>query len=165
MAAPPDVHTPRSQAAHPRRQEASLSSRVVRRLNRHFLEGQNRMSKYFLAAIGSLSIGLITWMAVLNGQDRLTWDHWDVAKRGVIYRSGQLTADQLTQAVERYKLRTVVSLHLPGKRVEDERALAKKLGVDFVNLPMPGDGFGEEPQFREFLKIVDDPARRPVVVH
>ncbi len=123
------------------------------------------MSKYFLAAIALFSAGLITWMSILNSQDRLTWDHFDAAKRGLIYRSGQLTAEQLTQAVERYKIRTVVSLHLPGKKVEDERALAKKLRIDFVNLPMPGDGFGEEPQFREFLKIADDPARTPLLVH
>ena len=30
---------------------------------------------------------------------------------------------------------------------------------------MPGDGFGEEWQFREILKIIDDPERRPVLVH
>ena len=34
-----------------------------------------------------------------------------------------------------------------------------------MNLPMPGDGFGEEWQFREILKIIDDPERRPVLVH
>src|SRR5262249_18498886 len=38
-------------------------------------------------------------------------------------------------------------------------------GVDFVSLPMPGDGMGEEWQFREILKIVDDPDRRPILVH
>ena len=30
---------------------------------------------------------------------------------------------------------------------------------------MPGDGFGEEWQFREILKILDDPERRPALVH
>ncbi len=49
--------------------------------------------------------------------------------------------------------------------METERALAARIKVDFVNLPMPGDGFGEEWQFREILKIVDDPGRRPVLVH
>ena len=44
-------------------------------------------------------------------------------------------------------------------------ALSRELGMDFVNLPMPGDGFGEEWQFREILKIIDDPERRPVLVH
>ncbi len=42
-----------------------------------------------------------------------------------------------------------------------ERDLTRELGVDFVNLPMPGDGLGEEWQFREVLKILDDPDRRP----
>ena len=30
---------------------------------------------------------------------------------------------------------------------------------------MPGDGFGEEAQFRKVLELVDDPERRPVLVH
>ena len=30
---------------------------------------------------------------------------------------------------------------------------------------MPGDGFGEEAQFREVLAACDDPARRPVLIH
>ncbi len=30
---------------------------------------------------------------------------------------------------------------------------------------MPGDGFGEEAQFRKVLEVVDDPQRRPVLVH
>ncbi|HZW30425.1 MAG TPA: protein tyrosine phosphatase, partial [Isosphaeraceae bacterium] len=46
-----------------------------------------------------------------------------------------------------------------------ERDLTGRLGVDFVNLPMPGDGLGEEWQFREILKVLDDPERRPALVH
>jgi protein-tyrosine phosphatase len=53
----------------------------------------------------------------------------------------------------------------PGEELWAERALTRKLGVDFVNLPMPGDGLGEEWEFREILKVLDDPARRPVLVH
>ena len=53
----------------------------------------------------------------------------------------------------RYGIRTVVNFQLPGKEMEIERALAARLGVGFVNLPMPGDGFGEEAQFRKVLEI------------
>jgi protein tyrosine/serine phosphatase len=105
------------------------------------------------------------WLIVLDRQGRLVWDHWDEAKRGVLYRSGQLTGDQLTAAVRRHGIRTVVNLQMPGDELAAERDLCARLGVDFVNLPMPGDGFGEEWQFREILKITDDPQRRPVVVH
>jgi protein-tyrosine phosphatase len=105
------------------------------------------------------------WLIMLDRQSRLVWDHWDETKRGILYRSGQLTGDQLTAAVQRHGIRTIVNLQMPGEQLTTERALSARLGVDFVNLPMPGDGFGEEWQFREILKITDDPRRRPVLVH
>ena len=105
------------------------------------------------------------WRIVLDRQGRQVWDHWDEAKRGVLYRSGQLTGDQLTAAIKRHGIRTVINLQMPGDELAAERELCARLGVDFVNLPMPGDGFGEEWQFREILKITDDPQRRPAVVH
>jgi protein tyrosine phosphatase (PTP) superfamily phosphohydrolase (DUF442 family) len=105
------------------------------------------------------------WLIVLDRQGRLVWDHWDETKRGILYRSGQLTASQLTEATRRYGIRTVVNLQMPGEEMAAERELTRELGVDFVNLPMPGDGFGEEWQFREILKIIDNPERRPVLVH
>jgi protein tyrosine phosphatase (PTP) superfamily phosphohydrolase (DUF442 family) len=104
-------------------------------------------------------------LIVLDRQNRLLWDHWDVVKPGILYRSGQLTAAQLTEAVGRYGIRTVVSFQLPGKDMEKERQVARDLGIGFVNLPMPGDGFGEEAQFRKVLEVVDQPERRPVLVH
>jgi protein-tyrosine phosphatase len=123
------------------------------------------MRKVIFGLIPVAAALLAAWLVVLDRQGRLVWDHWDEAKRGVLYRSGQLTRDQLTEAVRRHNIRTVVNLQMPGPEMDAERALAARLKVDFVNLPMPGDGFGEEWQFREILKIVDDPARRPVLVH
>jgi protein tyrosine phosphatase (PTP) superfamily phosphohydrolase (DUF442 family) len=104
-------------------------------------------------------------MIVLDRQNRLIWDHWDVVKPGILYRSGQLTGDQLRAAVGRFGIKTVVNFQLPGKEMERERTLARELSIGFVNLPMPGDGFGEEAQFRKVLELVDDPERRPVLVH
>ena len=105
------------------------------------------------------------WLTVETRRNRLVWDHFDVVKRGQLYRSGQLNPDQLRQANRQYGLRTVVSFQIAGEGVERERAIAREMGVDFLDLPMPGDGFGQEGQFREVLKAVDDPARRPVLVH
>jgi protein tyrosine phosphatase (PTP) superfamily phosphohydrolase (DUF442 family) len=113
----------------------------------------------------AIGAGAGVWLAVESRHNRLVWDHWDVVKRGYLYRSGQLNPKQLDDAINRYGLRTVVSLQLPGEGVEAEREIARKNGIDFLNLPMPGDGFGQEWQFREFLKAVDDPHRRPVLVH
>ena len=123
------------------------------------------MRKVLLGLLILASAGLAGWMIVLDRQNRLVWDHWDVVKPGILYRSGQFTVDQLTDAVRRYGIRTVVNFQLGGRELEAERALARKLGIGFVNLAMPGDGFGEEAQFRKVLEIVDEPQRRPVLVH
>jgi len=117
------------------------------------------------AAVAAAGTVVGVWLTLQTRQNRLVWDHFDTVKRGVLYRSGQLNADQLARAVRTYGLRTVVSFQIGGEGVEAERAEAKRLGVDFLSLPMPGDGFGREGQFREVLKAVDDPDRRPVLVH
>lgn len=121
--------------------------------------------RFGIAVAVGVILALSAWLTVETKKNRLVWDHWDVVKPGFLYRSGQLNEDQLTEAVQRYGLRTVVSLHLPGPDVEAERALVEQLGAEFLHQPMPGDGFGREDQFREILKAVDDPARRPVLVH
>jgi protein tyrosine/serine phosphatase len=123
------------------------------------------MRRILLGAILAAGAAVAGWMAVLDRQNRLRWDHWDVVKPGVLYRSGQLNGDQLTEAVRRYGIKTVVNFQLPGREMQEERALAKSLNVGFVNLPMPGNGFGREEQFRKVLELVDDEARRPVLVH
>jgi len=123
------------------------------------------MGKVILGLLSAGGIALTGYLIALDRQNRLVWDHWDVVKPGVLYRSGQLTEPQLVAAVERYGIRTVVNFQLPGRETETERALTRRLGVGFVNLPMPGDGFGEEAQFRKVLELVDDPQRRPVLVH
>jgi protein tyrosine/serine phosphatase len=105
------------------------------------------------------------WLISLDRRGRLVWDHWDEVKRGVLYRSGQLSPDQLTEAVKRYNIRTIINLQWPGEEMQEERGLAGRLGVAFLNLPMPGDGLGEEWQFREVLKTLDDPDRQPALVH
>ncbi|AMV37027.1 fused DSP-PTPase phosphatase/NAD kinase-like protein [Planctomyces sp. SH-PL62] len=123
------------------------------------------MRRILLGAILAASAVAAVWMAVLDRQNRLRWDHWDVVKPGVLYRSGQLTSDQLAEAVSRYGIKTVINLQLPGGEAAVERDVAKRLNIGYVNLPMPGDGFGREEQFRKVLEVVDDPDRRPALVH
>ena len=113
----------------------------------------------------ALAAGVAAYLTVETQRNRLVWDHFDVVKPGVLYRSGQLNPVQLEAAIRRYGIRTVVNFQMSGEGVEVERALARTLGIDFMNLPMPGDGFGQEAQFRAALAAVDNPDRRPVLVH
>ncbi|QEH36432.1 hypothetical protein OJF2_49960 [Aquisphaera giovannonii] len=123
------------------------------------------MRKVVLGLLVLTGAGAVGWLIHLDRRNRLVWDHWDTVKPGILYRSGQLTGDQLAAAARRYGIRTVVNFQLPGKEMKAERELAASLGIGFVNLPMPGDGFGEQSQFRKVLEVVDDPDRRPVLVH
>ncbi len=118
------------------------------------------MRKVFSGLVPLAAVIVAVWLITLDRQGQLLWDHWDEVKRGILYRSGQLTSEQLTEAVKRYQIRTVINLQWPGEEMKEERALSRRLGVDFVNLPMPGDGLGEEKQFREVLKILDDADRQ-----
>lgn len=115
------------------------------------------------AAIVTTAIGLTVGTQYLT-QDKV-WDRFDTVKPGVLYRSGQLTTEQLKDAIDRYGIRTVVNFQVRDRTLVEEENLVTGLGLKFVNLPMPGDGFGEERQFREFLTLMDDPASRPVLIH
>lgn len=118
-----------------------------------------------LLTLTAVAAGVGVWLTVETRRNRLVWDHFDVVKYDQLYRSGQLNPDQLRKAIRDLGIRTVVSFQITGRGVEQEREIAREMGVDFMNLPMPGDGFGREDQFREVLKAVDDPDRRPVLVH
>ena len=108
---------------------------------------------------------LVSTGAVAANYEAWVWDHFDVVKPGTLYRSGYLSEPQLEQAVKRYGIKTVVCLLRDAPDVDAERAILKRLGVDMLWLPMPGDGFGREDQFREALKAITDQERGPVLVH
>lgn len=123
------------------------------------------MSRILFGAVILASAGAALWLIARDHPSRRHWDHWDVVKPGILYRSGQLTGDQLTQAIQTFGIKTVVNFQLLDAELSAERELTESLGAEFVNLPMPGDGFGAEHQFREVLEAIDDPERRPVLVH
>jgi protein tyrosine/serine phosphatase len=116
-----------------------------------------------LAALSALAASC--WLMRESQRNRLVWDHFDVVKPGILYRSGQLNLDQLEAAVKIYGLKTIVSFQVASRSVAAERELAKRLKVDFLHLPMPGDGFGRADQFQAVVAACDDPDRRPVLIH
>lgn len=94
---------------------------------------------------------------------------------GKLYRSGQLNARGLEQAIGRFGIRTVINLQEeapnPALEGESEAKLCQRLGVNYVFLYCDslGDGdyeAGISPEaVRLFLAIVNDPANQPVLVH
>jgi tyrosine-protein phosphatase SIW14 len=100
---------------------------------------------------------------------------------GRFYRSGQMTAAGLRETVDRYGIKTVLNLqhenpdpHMPeswfGKPAVLESDLCKQLGVRYVLmtpdvLPQPNDLAKQPPVVADFLKLLDDPASYPILIH
>lgn len=88
---------------------------------------------------------------------------------GEIYRSGKLTPAALAEVVREHGIRTIVDFGAwpEGSRADrrEERAAAA-LGVERIRLPgLEGDSTGEVNGYVEALRIMNDPERRPVLVH
>ncbi|HKB02346.1 MAG TPA: tyrosine-protein phosphatase [Gemmataceae bacterium] len=99
------------------------------------------------------------------------WRHFHVVEDARLYRSGQLSPSALDRAVYEYGIRTVVSLRClarPGDvRLEnDEEAWCADHGVRYLRLnPAGWESPRGQANLELFLRTVDDPARRPVLVH
>lgn len=100
---------------------------------------------------------------------------------GVLYRSGQLTADGFRDAVQRFGIRTIVNCQnefpdpdLPLtfwlRETIRESELCRDLGVRYIHLDpdlidQRCDPAARPQVINEFLSIMDDPASRPVLLH
>ncbi|MBK7403359.1 MAG: tyrosine-protein phosphatase [Phycisphaerales bacterium] len=88
---------------------------------------------------------------------------------GQLYRSGKLTPAALTSVVRAHGIKTIVDLGAwpEGSRADTREArTAAALGVDRIRLPnVEGDSTGDVNTYVQALRIVNDPTRRPVLVH
>ncbi len=94
---------------------------------------------------------------------------------GVLYRSGQLSADGLERICHDYEIRTIITLreaHVPGEPQPDaaEEEFCAKMDVFHFRLPpkcwwSPEGGVPAEVNVRKFLEIMDDPKYHPVLIH
>jgi protein tyrosine phosphatase (PTP) superfamily phosphohydrolase (DUF442 family) len=100
---------------------------------------------------------------------------------GRFYRSGQMTASGLRETIERYGIKTVLNLQhespdplMPeswfGKPSVHESEVCRQRGVRYVLLtpdllPQPNDLSKPPLVVDDFLKLLDDPASYPVLIH
>lgn len=127
------------------------------------------MRRFMLGLKVAACIALIgaAWWLRLNYK-QFVWFHFVEVKPGVLYRSGQLSARQLEDAVRRYGLRTVVNLRTVGEdpaAFAAEAAACRRLGVEFVHLPMGYGAPETELQIDRFVKLARERVQRPILVH
>jgi protein tyrosine/serine phosphatase len=97
--------------------------------------------------------------------------HYGVVEKGVLYRCGQPTPQQLAQLIDRHHIKTVVALRGsrdpddPDAWEQDEREICQQHGVDFVTLPCNHKNPPTADQVKRFLDLMRDRNRHPALVH
>jgi len=85
---------------------------------------------------------------------------------GRLYRSGAVTPEQLKRLTRELHLRTVVSLLNPAAEVtRAERRAAERLGLRWINIPLPGNGASTAAQRERIKAALFDPDNAPLLVH
>lgn len=123
-----------------------------------------------LVVAGALLAALVVVSAGMVVRHRLGPKHLLTVTPGVLYRSGQLTPEQLEDVVTRYGIRTVVNLRSENERSRGdwyarEADRLEALDVTLVDLPM-NTGFppGDE-VLGAWLSLIGTPDRQPMLVH
>jgi protein tyrosine/serine phosphatase len=89
---------------------------------------------------------------------------------GVLYRSGQGSAMQFRNAIDREQIKTIVCLRQIEPQsaqewLDAERAVADERHVTFVHWPTPSGEPVSEESILQFLKMTQDSSRTPLLVH
>lgn len=116
-------------------------------------------------------VGLVSLPALAGG---LAWAwrarelprRFDVVVEGRLFRSGTITPEQLGRVKARYGVRRVLCLlDANAPETAAERAEAKRLELDWVNIPLTGDGASTPEQRELILKTLADVEHTPTLVH
>ena len=91
-----------------------------------------------------------------------------VVTEGKVYRSGELTPGALEHVVKENQIKTIVDLGAfrdDPVGEERERKTAAALGVMRYQMFLYGDASGNPNYYLQALRIMNDPAQQPVLVH
>ena len=95
--------------------------------------------------------------------------HLATVQDGALYRDGVRSLREFATDVRRVRPRTVVSLvddhEVAQPPFVDELAYCKANGIDVVRIPVQLGGWPTGQQIEQFLAVVADASRRPVLVH
>ena len=84
---------------------------------------------------------------------------------GKLYRSGQLSSEDLAKACEQHGIKTIINLRTSKSSVQRAKRLLGPNGVWVVHIPMSPNTPPDADELNEFFSIMDDPSHHPVLIH
>lgn len=121
---------------------------------------------HVLIAVAVVTLGGLFFR--YNIRDNVIPRNFGVVEQGQIYRSGRLSSAMMAKVVRENNIKLVIDLgaFAPGSPEEIlAQRTAQALGVRRVRFSLEGDGTGNPQHYIDALKLVADPANRPVLVH
>lgn len=115
-----------------------------------------------------LALAALGWYLRFGVRDHVWARNFAVVTPGEVYRSGRLSTTATARVVDNRGIKTIIDLgaFIPGS-IEERRAqrTAEALGVTRYRLDLEGDATGNPNEYAHALRLVNDPANRPVLVH
>lgn len=125
-------------------------------------------------------IGIAILVLVLIGTGKYVYDrhinhNFMTITEGKVYKSGVIPPDEIADYVQKYHIKSIVDLRFPGtgddvnnpeipaELTAEKEAVAKLPGVNYFNNGC--DQVPEQKNVDSFLKIMDNPANYPVLIH
>ena len=90
-----------------------------------------------------------------------------IVDEGQLYRSGQMTQEELTKAVDTLGIKTIINLRgsAPDKEwYRKEKKAAQRLGVEHIDIRMSAKRLPHRDDLLELLKAFQS-AERPILIH
>lgn len=119
-----------------------------------------------LIAVGfAVAVAIAAW-AIWSYSQRLP-KRFATVIDGQLYRSGEVSPAQLATLAREYGVKSVLSLLDPNDPdVKTEKAAAERLGMNWMNVPLRGNGASTPAQRDEMRRILlRDPLDGPMLVH
>ncbi len=114
-----------------------------------------------LAAVIALAAGTGFWRHATRLPKRFA-----VVAEGRLYRSGEVTPEHLERLQRDYGIGRIICLLNPEAQVTvTERAAAERLGLEWRNVPLTGDGASTPEDRRRIIELLTAPDSPPTLVH
>jgi protein tyrosine/serine phosphatase len=124
-------------------------------------------TRWWLVAGGVVllvALGVLLTGHVLRA--RMLQRRFCVVEGGRLYRSSQLTFEQLAAVIKKHGIRTILNLRNPNETdYVEEAPAAQQHGVRLVSLPISSTEPMSDEQLAVLRQLYRDPANYPILVH
>ncbi|MFV8347074.1 dual specificity protein phosphatase family protein [Flavobacterium sp. ZB4P13] len=132
------------------------------------------MKKAYKRIGGFLVLFSLCYIAAYLYDIHLNYNFKEIATKKV-YKSGVIPPDQIKDYVQKYKIKSIIDLRIPGTNdlklnpevpgelQAEKNAVTKIKGLNYFS--NPSDQIPSQKNIDYFLEIMDNPANYPVLIH